>query len=210
MRFILSITLLTLFNHLNAQHIVGIKGGMNIVGYDAEVYARQPLNTINRAIGGLTYDYKLNDHWSLGAGLVYNQRGRSIRFTFTDEHGDVVAYDQIEHKMDYLSIPLGINYKTSGTVFAFAGIAFMPSIIMNSEWVFAPSLGVPSGPENRKNYNPMDWGGMAELGIGYKISEQFSIQLAGGYQRGYTKLKNHDMTLKHYGYMATLGLKYSL
>jgi long-subunit fatty acid transport protein len=193
---------------------LGIKGGINIAGYEFHTYHRIPYNTTTRSIIGIDYSYHMNESWALGAGLLYNQRGRDIAFTFTNDEGTVLKNDIITHKMDFVSIPIFLSYKTKGKVYAHASLAFVPSVLAKSSTEFPDELPVVGQPDDTSNYKPIDLGGMAEIGVGYQASDKLRIQLAGGYQRSYTIRKSDDLNpqtnMIHSGYMITLGLKYAL
>jgi long-subunit fatty acid transport protein len=196
------------------KHSIGVKGGINIAGYEFDTNRQVPYNTTTRSIFGIDYSYYLGERWAIGAGLLYNQRGRELDVTFTDDEGTVLKNDIIAHKMDFVSIPIFLSYKTKGKMYAHASVAFLPSILAKSSTEFPDELPVVGQPDDTSNYKPIDLGGMAEIGIGYKASDRLRIQLAGGYQRSYTIRKSDDLNpqtnMIHSGYMITLGLKYAL
>lgn len=208
--------------HAAAQkHEIGVRGGLNIAGHTMpEAIITLDDAVFPRMTAGISYEYLLNEHFSIGVDALYNQRGTKTFISFTDEMGNyIVERATVKYEMDYLSIPLKINYKTGGNLYGVGGIGIMPSYLIRSQ-LRTPSYTVagtsfPSESyDQTDSFNSMDWGGIVELGAGYKTAVGLTVFVLAGYQYSFTEAKateySPSMEIRHYGYMISAGVKYAL
>lgn len=221
MRYITIIAIALLSMNASAQkHVIGVRGGVNLANFDAKTSRTIDGKFYPRAIGGITYDYFMGENMSLGADFLYNQRGRLLEFTFTDEMGNVLGRANLQHQFDYITVPIRVSYKTGGKIYAQASVACLPSYLNKVTEVFPEtSISATKYPEqktvNTENYTRFDFGGMIEIGGGYNISPNLSANLILGFQRGIgTKAKateySEAVDIEHIGWMGSLGVKYVL
>lgn len=212
------------FACLNAsaqKHVIGIRGGVNYANFDTKTTHTIDGKFYPRAIGGITYDYFMGENMSLGADLLYNQRGRLTELTLTDEMGNQIGQVDLQHQFDYIIVPIRISYKTSGKIYAHASIASLPSYLnkvteISASFTSNGGIAYPGHKNvNTEQYNRFSFGGMLEVGGGYNITSNLSANLILGFQRGIgTKAKATEyadaVEIEHIGWMASLGVKYAL
>jgi len=219
MRYIIILALaLFSFNASAQKHVIGLRGGLNMANYTFDNMIKDQTDFIPRATAGITYEYMLTEKLSIGIDAMYNQRGQLVSVTFTDEQGTVVGNGEMRHEMEYISTPIKIAYKTSGMLYGFGSIGFLPSFLSKSSLNFSGDFIFPVTYEhemvNTKSYESIDLGGIAELGGGYRTAFGLSVYAAIGYQHSFTKTIEQEFipsyTIQHYGIMASLGVKYAL
>ncbi len=219
MRYIAIIAIALLTINASAQkHVIGVRGGLNMANYTFDHMIKDQTDFIPRATAGITYEYMLTEKLSIGIDALYNQRGQLTSINFTDEQGTLVGKGEIHHEMDYISMPIKIAYKTSGKLYGFGSVGFMPSFLNKSVRKFSGDFIFPQVFEHEivdtKSYESLDLGGIAELGGGYRTAFGLSVYAAIGYQHSFTKTIERELspsyTIQHYGIMASLGVKYAL
>lgn len=222
MRYITIIAIALFSINASAQkHVIGVRGGLNMANYTFDNMIKDQTDFIPRATAGITYEYMLTEKISIGIDALYNQRGQLTSINFTDEQGTVVGKGEIRHEMDYTSMPIKIAYKTSGNLYGFGSIGFMPSYLNKSVTKFSGDFKFPEVYEheiiNTKGYERFDWGGIAEIGGGYITKSGLHTFLSVGYQHSFTSNRPTERAvdiggykIQHYGYMISLGAKYAL
>ena len=124
---IIAVALLTM-QAATAQFRIGPKAGANIVKVDGKSFNDE--FRYGYHIGGfaeivLTKDKKL----SLQPEVLFNQYSTSLDSNFKSVYENVINSDQSKVKLNYLSVPILLNYKLIGPVYLQAGPAF--SILMD-------------------------------------------------------------------------------
>jgi len=223
MRYIIIIIAFALLclNASAQKHVMGIRGGVNYANFDAKTTHTIDGKFYPRAIGGITYDYFMGENMSLGADLLYNQRGRLVEMSFTDEMGNQIGRVDIQQQFDYVSLAYRISYKTKGKLYAHGSIIGMASYL-NKVTEIIPEFTSNNGfaypgykTANTEQYNRFSFDGMLEVGGGYNITSNLSANLILGFQRGTgTKAKateySEEVEIEHIGWVASLGVKYAI
>lgn len=190
-----------------------------MANYSSELTKSVETDFIPRATAGITYEYMLTEKLSIGIDALYNQHGQISYITFTDEQGTVVGKGETRHEMDYFSLPIKVAYKTSGKLYGYASVGFLPSYLTKSIVRFSGDVLLPYevleiDVTKMKSNERLNLGGIAELGAGYRSNSGVSIYAAIGYQYGVTNIdvpnSSESYKVKHYGIMASLGVKYAL
>lgn len=122
----------------SAQFRIGVKGGANIVKVDGKSFKdefRYGYNVGGFAEIGLTKDKKL----TLQPEVLFNQYSTTLDSSFKSVYQNVINSDQSHVKLNYLSIPILLNYKLIGPVYLQAGPAF--SILMDQNKNFLQNGG---------------------------------------------------------------------
>lgn len=134
---------LLLMQAASAQFRIGAKAGTNIVKVDGVSFKDQ--FRYGYHIGGfgeivLTHDKKL----SLQPEVLFNQYSTSLDSNYKNIYENIISSDQSKVKLNYLSIPILLNYKLVGPIHLQAGPAF--SVLMNQDKNF-----LENGAEAFKN-----------------------------------------------------------
>ncbi|HCS19479.1 MAG TPA: hypothetical protein DIW47_02765 [Bacteroidetes bacterium] len=207
---------------VNGQnHFVGIQSGVN---YTRVINDHFPKNKVNFRTGlviGITYDYQFKKNFSIGSGIIYNQRGytRDIVFspTYTGEPNDLIFIYKVNR--DFISLPLKIGFNCGKELFAYGNIGLTPSVLVEAYDVH-PKLDFNGNdlPErsvwNKDLVYKFDIGGLAEVGGGYKFTNHFWLYSSLLFQHSFAPIFNYDRSpdaeIIHYGWSLSLGFKYAL
>ncbi len=216
---IITITFFTL-NAFSQKHIIGVSGGVNFAGIGVSFLGRNHNNLLPGLITGISYERILTNHFSFGAGLLYNQRGSSDYQVWTDCYvGTNWPLDKINIRYEYFSIPIKASYKTTGKLFAIGSIGVMPSLLYQAKsnipinYFTQGSLETTANETSRTDR--FDLGAIVELGLGYNLTDNLSVFTTAGYQHSITGTRPTAFAISssrfhHYGYMISVGVKYAL
>ncbi|HET9434882.1 MAG TPA: porin family protein [Chitinophagaceae bacterium] len=124
---IMAIALLTM-QAASAQFRLGAKAGANLVKVDGKSFKDE--FRYNYHLGGfaeiaLTQDKKL----TLQPEVLFNQYSTTLDSSFKAVYEDIITSEQSRVKLNYLSIPILLNYRLAGPIYLQAGPAF--SILMD-------------------------------------------------------------------------------
>lgn len=111
-----------------AQFHVGFKGGANIVKVDGKSFKDE-----------FRYGYHLGGFAEIGAGkkfriqpeVIFNQYATTLDSNYKAIYQNIINSNQSKVKLNYLSIPILVNYKLVGPVYLQAGPQF--SILMDQD-----------------------------------------------------------------------------
>ncbi|WP_299583976.1 outer membrane beta-barrel protein [uncultured Sunxiuqinia sp.] len=203
---------------LGQKHLIGIQGGVNLTNFSSNESFE---NTTFRTgwIGGLTYDWLLNDKYRFGLDILYAQRGIKDKFYLMDDNGVYTGEIKTEMNYDYLSFPLKFGYVFGNRVRLIPKIGIVPALVMKAE-ITVPGFddnGMITGWEtvDHKDYvTQFDLGGIGELGIETDLSERLILCSSFSYKHSFTTFSNSGYfdgyQLRHYGFSIALGIKYRL
>jgi hypothetical protein len=121
---------LLLMQGASAQFRIGAKAGSNVVKVDGVSFKDQ--FRYGYHLGGfaeivLTHDKKL----SLQPEVLFNQYATTLDSSYKSIYQNIINSSQSKVKLNYLSIPILLNYKLIGPVYLQAGPAF--SILMDQD-----------------------------------------------------------------------------
>ena len=217
---ILAITLtLATLTVAGQNHSVGIKGGASWSNVSSKNFPRQ--NDSRQGItGGFTYEYIFPKRVTVGADLIYSQRGFTNEIMHTDDLGNQTSGKAtLEFTYDYLSLPIKIGYTTDGNLYSFGNIGLVPSLLIDAK-TRRPTFdngGRVTGTETidiTDRVTDTDFAGLVEIGAGYKISDSFDLFSTFSYQRSLTTITNSEYftntTIRHSGTTLYIGVKCSL
>ncbi|MBL7744217.1 MAG: PorT family protein [Chitinophagaceae bacterium] len=185
------VTALLVSQALFAQFHIGFKGGANIVKIDGVSFKDQ-----------FKYGYHLGGFAEIGLGgkfglqpeVLFNQYSTTLDSNYKSVYQNVFNSDQSSVKLNYLSIPILLNYKLLGNFLTLqAGPQF--SVLMNQD----KNL-LQNGGEAFKNGDFAMVGG-AQL----KVS---AIRITGRYVVGLNNINdiNNKDKWKSQGFQLSLGL----
>jgi hypothetical protein len=102
-----------------AQFHIGIKGGANIIKIDGKSFKDE--FRFGYHLGGFM-EIGLNNKWSVNPEVIFNQYSTTVDSNFKHIYQDV--FKQSNVKLNYLSIPIVLNYKFIGPISLQAGPQF--------------------------------------------------------------------------------------
>lgn len=123
----LSVALL-LSQLMMAQFHLGVKAGANLTKVDGHSFKEQ--FEYGYAVGGFA-EIKLSDKFSFNPEVLFNQYTSTLDSSYKSIYENVIASDQSKVKLNYLTIPLILDYKFLGPVHLQAGPQF--GILMNKD-----------------------------------------------------------------------------
>ncbi len=178
----------------SAQFRIGAKAGANIVKVDGVSFKDQ--FRYGYHIGGfaeiaLTHDKKL---W-LQPEVIYNQYSTTLDSNYKSIYQNIISSNQSKVKLNYLSIPILLNYKLIGPIYLQAGPAF--SVLTNQDKNF-----LQNGEEAFKNGDFSMIGG-AQI----RLSK---IYITGRYVVGLSNINDIDNQDKWKSQVIQLSLGLSL
>lgn len=172
---------------------------------------------------GLTYDYLFKKYFIAGADIIYNQRGYINEYQSTNGLGNPVGEVLItKYFYDYITVPIKVGFIYGKTFYGFINICMNPSILINAktispttQYIQIQGYIIPSSkPPNPKNANKFDFGGLYEIGCGYKFKKNLWLFTSLSYQQSFTSITNSKYIpndeIKHFGMTVNLGLKCAL
>jgi hypothetical protein len=159
--------------------------GFSQANYLSNQYLGLPINNVHLGAYG---DYYFNNRWSIRSGLLYQKMGS----------GGTIFNAEYKEKLDYLTIPLNINWHFGSTRKWY--LNFGPSIGLltsakstASDASFDPTDIGFNNPQDLKDYiKPFQLS--FSFGIGYKIqiNEKFSIMLDHNESVSLIKVNKND------------------
>ena len=196
------------------NHLIGVKGGVNItnVKYNDDPIHIETKNTVSY-IRGLTYEYILNKHLSLGAELLYEQRGWNVDVPTFDEFGNPGNTLTNREDFTYLSLPIKVGYSIGGNLYGFMNLGVIPARLLSCK-VTHPIENGGAVYDVYSQYKNYDIAALAELGGGYKIKDRIRLFSSFTYQHSLITASVprdvYSLELTHYGMSLTIGVKYSI
>jgi len=123
----LSVALL-ISQFMMAQFHIGVKAGANITKVDGKSFKEQFEYGYNA--GGFA-EIKLSDKFSFQPEVLFNQYTSTLDSNYKSIYENVITSDQTKVKLNYLTIPLLLDYKFLGPIHLQAGPQF--GILMNQD-----------------------------------------------------------------------------
>jgi len=205
---------------VNGQnHFIGVESGVNFTNVAAKSFVDGRDFRTSLPLG-ITYEYIFKSGFSVGADIVYNQRGFISDFIYTDVSGIPTGQKgTFKFNYDYLTVPLKVGYNYGKIFYSFANIGLTPSILLEAKHLI-PEIELPETFLSSERYNltnkvnRFDIGGILEIGGGYKFKDRLLGFLSLSYQHSLTTFTNSDYfadsKARHYGMTVNLGIKYAL
>ena len=216
MKKILSITLMLVAAFGMAQKgrlEFGISGGLNAAKVsNAEEQAFFEVDPNYGINIGLSVDYFLSSHWSVKGKLVYDQKGldgQFLRRPSDEASGFSFREVNSDFKMDYLTIPVSVNWHFGKKVEIEMGVGGYVGVLLDSnddEHQF--ELG------RSRRFSKTDFGAVGALVAKYRLTDEFKIGLEYELQQGFSEVykSQYSVDLTHYNsrHSINIGCYYSL
>lgn len=210
---IFSFTLLSFYSQ-SQNHLVGAYVGLNR-------FNARPASGFNETtrgitpIMGLSYQYMINEKFSLGIDAAYDVRRFynpiTFQFTWQDPYN-------AEYRLNYLSMPLKAGYNFGNKIFGFVNLGAVPSYLLSGTATM-PELFNRNGVISEQvldltaTTKRLDISGIAELGGGLKF-DSIWVYTCLAYQPGLMNINNSEDPLSSkvrlHGFLLSLGMRYVL
>ncbi len=188
---------LLLFNAklISAQTLsIGPMAGVNVSTIKS---ASNTKSLVGLSIGGFL-NYSVNDHFGLGAKLMYSQLGSA--YTTSDDI----------HRLNYLQLPLTATY-----YFGDAGNQFRPKIFVG------PYVGAllranhkngdeVMGGDGQPFYNKTDVGGLIGAGFNYRIKSRTWLNIDAGLGKSFTDITNAGLGYHNLAFSINAGVSFPI
>lgn len=219
MRTLIFIMFYFLLLNVTAQnHLVGFKAGPNrtnsfINGDKTTKESRSGF------AGGLTYEYLIDKHFSLGADLMWDQRGFSYREPILNYSGNPDLADQINnniYRFDYLSVPIIAGFRVGNKFYGSLNLGLDPSFLVDvttkKESYNLDGTFIGSMTKNVfDQMNKLDFSGFIEVGAGRKFKQRVWLFSSIAYHYSISSYsKSADTERLHNGVYSAFGLKYAV
>jgi hypothetical protein len=174
-----------------AQFHIGVKGGANITKVDGQSFKDQ--FRYGYHLGGFA-EIGLGGKFSIQPEVLFNQFSTSVDSNYNHVYEDVFNSDQASVKLNYLSIPILLNYKLLGNFLSLqAGPQF--GVLLNQD----KNL-LQNGGEAFKNGDFSMLAGVQLKLSAFRISGRYAIGL-----KNINDIDNQDQW-KSQGFQVSLGL----
>jgi hypothetical protein len=218
-RLLVIILIAISLNVFGQDHWIGFQGGLE----RSNVTSTNSFSDTKFRPGitcGFNYELRFHNKWSLGADLLYTQKGFNFKTVFTDNFGNVTGKsDKSQQLYDYLSIPIKIGYTIGNKLKGFAKIGICPSTILKAEGIY-PVVDINANYLRTDKYNyihtvsKFDLGGLIELGARYGLKNNLELFSSFTYNKSFTTFSNDkffkDSKMRHYDFSLAVGLKFKL
>jgi hypothetical protein len=130
-KFLALATTLLISQIMMAQFHIGIKAGANITKVNGKSFSEQFDYGYN--VGGFA-DIGLSKNLAFRPEVLFNQYSSTLDSSYRSIYENVISSDQSKVKLNYLTIPLLLDYKLIGPIHLQAGPQF--GILMNHDKTF--------------------------------------------------------------------------
>jgi hypothetical protein len=201
------------------NHLIGVKGGVNSTNITSSNYLSQS-DSRTGLTAGLTYEFLFKKHFSIGADLIYNQRGFTNDRVFTDNLGNPTGEKYTTtFNYDYVSLPIKTGFNIGTKLYGFTNIGVIPSLLVDAKTT-TPTFDTDAKFTGNETFDvtnrvsKFDFAGLVEIGGGYKLNGRYWLFTSFSYQYSFTTITNSDYfansKIRHNGMNLTIGLKCAL
>lgn len=215
----LIILMISTLKIVGQKHLIGFKVGINKTNIASNNLLNQ-YDYITGPIAGLTYEYLFKKHFSIGADLMYNQRGFSYDFILIGNIGNPIGEKyRTTYILKYISLPIKTGFNIGTKLYGFTNIGVIPSILVGAKRgsrSFDPDVMIIGNKtyDVTNQFSKFDFAGLVEIGGGYKFNKRYWLFTSFSYQHSFTNLANtnyfSNSKLTNYGMTIILGMKWSL
>ena len=202
------------FKVAGQNHFLGVKGGANSTNITSSNFYSQN-DSRTGLTAGLTYEFLFKKHFSIGADLIYNQRGFTNELEFINL-GNLYA---TAFNYDYVSLPIKTGFNIGTKLYGFTNIGVIPSLLVDAK-ITIPTFDTDGWLAGKETYDvthrvsKFDFAGLVEIGGGYKFNGRYWMFTSFSYQHSFTTITNSDYysnsKIRHNGMNLTIGLKCAL
>ncbi|MBV2247374.1 MAG: PorT family protein [Lentimicrobium sp.] len=181
-----------LYGQVSGQElIVGIKGGPVVSGL---LYSNFTPKTGHRLgfSAGISLLKPISAHKDLGVELMYDQRGYSDQFTYTNLLGEIIGTFEYTYLFDYIALPCYVRFQTSKDIKWFLDLGLSPSYMISARTrSHTMDFDGNKGPQRKYKFDPdpfymsrFDIAALIGGGVQFKIRDNIAIDLNLRYTNG--------------------------
>ncbi len=187
---------------------VGISSGITTFTQKAEEedrYYGDPFYKTRFTVRG-NFMFHIKENFGLRIEIAYQQQG------YDRKHKSYYGQAINQHKFDYLSFPLlaEISFGKRTKVKAHVGASI--DYLLNHIWVWQIDQDDIRPIDKTDEYERVNYSALAGLGVGFPLTERLSLEIESRCSIGLKTLRKENswVKFKHFGFVNTLGLRYSL
>jgi len=199
---------------IGQNQFIGLQGGLSLTNLNES--SSYGLDFKRGIRTGLTYEYRINSTFQIGADLLYAQQGWNSDIQFTDQFGNLNGEKvTIQNKFNYISVPLKGGITIGNKISGYFNLGIVPSLIIKAESI-TPAYGNTdkTTAEFTSYVNKVDISGLSEVGVNYTIQESLKVFSILSFQHSINTFSNEsyfpNFDLRHVGGTFSLGIKYAL
>lgn len=200
------------------QHIIGAKAGLSSTNVSATIKYNPAADDRIGFSGGVTYEYAFKRPFSIGADILFSQRGFKNPLILTDNLGNPTGERaDLHQRFDYVALPIKFGYRRGTRVFGFINAGVVPSVLVNAVIILPFHLNGQPGEERldiTKNASSMDLAAFGEIGGGYTVAGKYGLFASAAYQQSITTIRQGrtypESIMMSRGLTLSLGVKYAL
>jgi hypothetical protein len=170
---------------------LGVKAGPTVSGM---LYSKSTPKTGHRLgfTAGVNLLKPITDNKQLGAEFIYDQRGFSDKYTFTNIIGESLGIVKLTYLFDYIALPCYVRFHKSKEIKWFLDLGLYPSVMILARTEYPSTNAINNiGPRKKNKMKPFpdelrrfDVGALIGGGVQFKIKEDTSIDLNLRYTNG--------------------------
>lgn len=178
---------------ISAQTLsIGPMAGMNVSTFTA---APNTKALVGASIGGFL-NYSIDDHFGLGAKLLFTQLGSSY------------TYNEDNNRLNYLQMPLTAIY-----YFGDPGNQFRPKVFIGPYVGALLRANHKSGDEvlgtdGKPYYNKTDIGGLVGAGFNYRIKSRTWLNVDAGLGKSFTDVSKASLGYHNLAFSLNVGVSF--
>lgn len=194
---------------VSAQQSIGIQAGAGIGRVRSDIF--QNSGGVHLRLNfGATYERLVSRHLTVGADLLYQQRGFRDQVTLIDIDGQPTGTAKVPFNYNYIALPLKVGIRSSGSSFGYVRAGLVPALLLNT-FVKLPD---PRTEGTQKydltdDYRRFDLAGLLEAGGGFPVADHLAFTGGLAFQYSLTSA-SEGFGLRNYGLSLNFGLRYEL
>lgn len=192
-----------------AQQSIGVQAGVGITRVRSGFWLNEGAPVVRMNLG-LTYQRFISEHLTLGADLLYQQRGWRDRVTVVDVNNQPTGTALVPFRYEYAALPVKIGYRSVNEKagFGFVRVGVVPALFLKATSKNPTADGYKRVELYDFNKN-FDIAGLVEAGGGWRLNERMRLEAGGAFQYSFITFSK-AFGGQHYGLSANLGLRYEL
>lgn len=158
----------------------------------------------------LTFEHKFKSKLTLGAELLYTQKGFTQRFRYIIMNNEPV-YEKGSFNYNYLGVPVKVGFLGGNRFKLFVNAGFCAALLVGESRKYSD----PSLANVKQDTRLLELSWLLDLGVGYELSEKITLnailatqQCFAPVEKGKPVFKGDDLAMQTD--MILLGVKYKL
>ncbi|MEN9638661.1 MAG: hypothetical protein RLZZ262_529 [Bacteroidota bacterium] len=178
----------------------------------------EPVYSTARTSYGITYEYKTNNHVTIGAEFFYDQRGYE-QLSAKNHYAQTIEtiYFIEKFNFDYLSLPIKAGSTFGKKVYGFWNIGWTPAVLVKAEkigpiWDYSDNIIGEKKWDMTKSYDKFDMSMLVEFGGGLNLKDGiwFYTSIMARLSPSITKRVCCERSFRHGGALLSVGMKFNL